>query len=384
MSFILFARHAVLSTLLSLTLIAAYSFGHGRPIHVRVVNNQLSVANGVTDPRGFVDTLFYDETEDAQLANLTLPGGVKVALTNLPGLDIVDMRPDSGLDIEILSRPDFASPSAEPRWLWHWNRAEMAVVDAPNDESLWIAAESGDMTVFQRDPPSPSTLRVANPRADELGQHMHFLRYLLDDDPRAAIGAYAFFARLTSPNYDRSDPFLIVLNNGLSSQTLIDAALVINAAAWLPGDFDRDDVLTVADLELLSNEIQHAGTNTAFDLNRDGHLNVNDVVHWVHELADTWIGDANLDGAFNSGDMVQVFQAGQYEDSVMGNSNWASGDWNADGDFTSTDLVLAFQDGGYESGPRPALLVPEPTLSAAFLLTVLAARRRRGHAKRLR
>ena len=57
-------------------------------------------------------------------------------------------------------------------------------------------------------------------------------------------------------------------------------------------------------------------------------------------------GDANGDGLFNSADMVQVFQTGEYEDDIAGNSTFAEGDWNGDGDFTSSDMVMAFQAGG--------------------------------------
>ena len=45
---------------------------------------------------------------------------------------------------------------------------------------------------------------------------------------------------------------------------------------------------------------------------------------------------------------MQIFQAGEYEDAILGNSTWADGDWNGDGEFTSQDLVAAFQEGSYE------------------------------------
>jgi hypothetical protein len=61
------------------------------------------------------------------------------------------------------------------------------------------------------------------------------------------------------------------------------------------------------------------------------------------------IGDANLDGVFDSSDFILVLQAGEYEDSIPGNSVWADGDWNRDGEFTSRDLVVAFQLGMYRS-----------------------------------
>jgi hypothetical protein len=58
-------------------------------------------------------------------------------------------------------------------------------------------------------------------------------------------------------------------------------------------------------------------------------------------------GDANGDGRFDSGDLVLVFQAGEYEDAVAHNSSFEEGDWNGDGDFGTDDLVLAFQTGNY-------------------------------------
>jgi hypothetical protein len=91
--------------------------------------------------------------------------------------------------------------------------------------------------------------------------------------------------------------------------------------------------------------------------------------NYVHDTLHTWIGDSNLDGQFNSGDLVIVFQAGQYEDTVQGNSSWVTGDWNGDKEFSSGDLVVAFQDGGFEAGPRPAAVaVPEPSALALMLI----------------
>ncbi|MCA9215413.1 MAG: tandem-95 repeat protein, partial [Planctomycetales bacterium] len=45
------------------------------------------------------------------------------------------------------------------------------------------------------------------------------------------------------------------------------------------------------------------------------------------------IGDSNYDGVFDSGDLVLVMQAGEYEDGIPNNSTWEEGDWNGDGDF---------------------------------------------------
>ena len=74
---------------------------------------------------------------------------------------------------------------------------------------------------------------------------------------------------------------------------------------------------------------------------------------YVHDVLGTWMGDSNKDGEFNSGDLVAVFTAGEYEDGVPENSSWATGDWNGDKDFDSSDLVLAFQAGTYVESTEP-------------------------------
>ena len=125
----------------------------------------------------------------------------------------------------------------------------------------------------------------------------------------------------------------------------------------------------MADIDLLRNAIQSGANETAFDISGDGLVNVDDLVSLVEspDKLNSFIGDSNLDGQFNSSDFVAVFQAGQYEDGIAGNSTWVTGDWSGDGDFSSGDLVLAFQRGGFEEGPRQAAhAVPEP--SAACLL----------------
>ena len=138
-----------------------------------------------------------------------------------------------------------------------------------------------------------------------------------------------------------------------------------------PGDFDADGDFDVDDINALTTE-SAAGTNNAdFDLNGDGAVNDADVTVWAKDIANTWIGDANVDGEFNSGDFVQVFSAGKFEEDVA--ANWADGDWNGDGRFNSGDFVAAFSDGGFEQGPRAAAnAVPEPG-SLALLLVGLAS-----------
>jgi hypothetical protein len=85
-------------------------------------------------------------------------------------------------------------------------------------------------------------------------------------------------------------------------------------------------------------------------------------------------GDANIDGVF-SGDLMHVFQVGEYEDVIPGNSTWSDGDWTNDNVFNSSDLVAAFQDGNYVNAASPT--VPEPTSWMLLLIGCAAFRMRR-------
>ena len=117
-------------------------------------------------------------------------------------------------------------------------------------------------------------------------------------------------------------------------------------------DFNQDGQVDIADVDLLCVGI-NAG-DAAFDLTGDGQANTDDLVFMIRDVLGTTRGDANLDGNFDSADLVTVFTVGEFEDDIAGNSTWADGDWNCDFDFTTSDLVVAFQDGGYISAARPA------------------------------
>jgi hypothetical protein len=147
--------------------------------------------------------------------------------------------------------------------------------------------------------------------------------------------------------------------------------LFVSSLQQYRGDFNRNG-LDVSDIDLM-NTVVRSGTNeNRFDMTGDGKVDQLDRRFWVDHIRRTYFGDANLDGVFDSGDLVSVFQAAQYEDAIPGNSTWATGDWDGDGDFTTGDLVQSFQDGGFERGPRPAFItVPEPSLSVLLGSTLL-------------
>jgi hypothetical protein len=167
----------------------------------------------------------------------------------------------------------------------------------------------------------------------------------------------------------------------IEMNVLLDYILVLPLDAEL-GDFSGNGILDGEDVEMLKRASTLSVVEPFFDLNSDQIVDSKDLEHWVQVVKGTYFGDANLDGEFNSVDLVHLFQAGEYEDGIEGNSTWATGDWNADGEFSSADLVLAFQDGGYEQGPRESLAsVPEPSgMLAAWIgafTAVVAAHRQR-------
>lgn len=146
-----------------------------------------------------------------------------------------------------------------------------------------------------------------------------------------------------------------------------------------PNDFNGDGSLGVADIDLLTQQIRSASTDLKYDVDANGKVDGTDLLTYVEgkNRLNTYIGDANLDGVFNSGDFVVVFGAGQYEDAAALNSTWATGDWNADGEFNSGDLIAAFQRGGYEAGPRTAVaVVPEANSLALAVLAAIVLQRR--------
>lgn len=118
----------------------------------------------------------------------------------------------------------------------------------------------------------------------------------------------------------------------------------------IPGDLNADGQTNAADIDLLCAAILADETvfDPRLDLNGDGQLTTADHAHLIDQILQVVVGDANLDGVFNSRDLVLIFQAGEYEDDQPRNSSWADGDWNCDGEFSSRDLVAAFQAGRYQ------------------------------------
>ncbi|MCA9215930.1 MAG: PEP-CTERM sorting domain-containing protein [Planctomycetales bacterium] len=131
------------------------------------------------------------------------------------------------------------------------------------------------------------------------------------------------------------------------------------------GDYNGNGMRDAGDLDLQAAAL--GGNDAAFDLNGDGSVDFADRQQWLEGLSNTYIGDWNFDGQFNSSDFVSVFTTAKYETGAA--ATFAEGDSNGDGVFSSSDFVVAFTGGGYEGGARAGGLqtVPEPSSIALIL-----------------
>ncbi|MEZ6120742.1 MAG: hypothetical protein R3C28_29775 [Pirellulaceae bacterium] len=132
-------------------------------------------------------------------------------------------------------------------------------------------------------------------------------------------------------------------------------------------DFNEDDQLDTRDIDELYANFGTALLNP-YDLTDDSAVDQADVDLLVYELLSSVYGDSNLDGKFDSSDLVQVFQAGEFEDAVVANSTYATGDWNGDQEFNTSDLVFVFQQGDFRNQAIP---VPEGNATSLLLMAVL-------------
>ena len=130
----------------------------------------------------------------------------------------------------------------------------------------------------------------------------------------------------------------------------------------ITADLNQDGQVNEADITRMCHLI--TTTDQAADFNGNGSVGMEDVRFFIETAMGTDVGDANLDGRFDSADFVLVFQAGEYEDQTIGNSTWSEGDWKCDGDFATEDEVFAVQAGGFSLAAQPQLPIPAAIAAA--------------------
>jgi hypothetical protein len=271
---------------------ASLAIAHGTPIVVNVVNDKLSVSGGLADTTGYAPMIFVEDDEDGDpFGEANLPGFGPSIIWQLPGFEIHGMAENSGLFLQALSRPVATVLPVEHRVLWYWAPQSQLVVAPPDENPFNIRkSTSQNITLSPTDPMAPPQLQIAVPLASEMGFHNHLVAYALSNAEPAPAGAYGFFARLTSNQYAPSDPFLVVFNNEVFDYVQMPvAALAINAAAFLPGDFNHDDRVNSADYIVWRKSI---GTSPEYALWRGNFGAV--VAGSASGLADTSSGEAAL------------------------------------------------------------------------------------------
>jgi hypothetical protein len=269
---------ACVFALTALTL-AARARAHGTPIDVEISANQLIVSGGWSDSIGFAPMIFGEDDEDGEpSATPTLPQVGPVILWQLPGLDITGMNDQSSLSIEPLPRPAKDAEATEKRLVWYWDPDSEEVTASPAPFNL-LGTGMRFTTLTSTVTNEPAPFLMADPIAGQQGFHNHGLvSFALDNEPAPPAGAYGFFARLVSDEHAASEPFLIVFNRDVDPAQVMEAGLAINAAAFLPGDYNHDDRVDAADYVVWRNT---RGSTTELIADGSGNLVVDDADYEV-------------------------------------------------------------------------------------------------------
>lgn len=289
------------------------------------------------------------------------PGGI---VTDEPFLwdDFLDSLPD----VPDLPLEDLIDQVLGGWWYWYWDQQGANIPPLSLDDSFTIYSDrtfnqTAENGVLANDIFGPD----AQPEAILIdGVFIGELSFSVDGSfsyvpPIGFLGEVEFLYRAFDGD----------LGSSITS-------VVIHVIAPIFGDIDEDQVVDDHDLDLVSAAIRSGNQDLVYDLTQDGQVNAADRLFLLHTVLQTDAGDSNLDGKFDSQDLVAVFSASQYEDGLFQNSLWSSGDWNGDGEFDSSDLITAFATGSYA-----ALAVGEagtflpPNSQQAFAASLAADRR---------
>jgi hypothetical protein len=239
---------------------AALARGHGSPIKVDAATGQLVVTGGTPDSEGFAGQIFVQAGADGDLKGIASFGDFGSAVYwDVPGFEIKNMAVDSGLYLEALARPVSGTNPVEHRVLWYWEPASGQIEDAPTEKFRIHKSNSQFIHLTPETTETPAPVLVAAPVPADMNNHNHTLLKFLLPNPPPDAGVYAFFARLSSPSYLPSDPFLVLINNEfVDDADLLEGGTAINAAASvaaLPGDYNNDHEVDAADYAVWRNNL---------------------------------------------------------------------------------------------------------------------------------
>ena len=340
------------------------------------------------NPTDTLNTLIWFENDPAE-SQFRPPRIIRESAVPISSYDVADIDSDGDGDL-IVAENDLAAFDNTVFWLKNDGtgdfdadpniiyKSELSMftgvlgddIDSDGDTDV-VTTLSSELTLLENDDgdfvankPAEFTDDLLAARLD--GETVHLAAKDLDEDgdldvlatsySSNQVGIYEFthqgFVRhaLTDTAFGvrTADPVDVDSDGNLE---ILVASTLDNRISWFAisprGDFDRDGQITADDLDALCEQIHEQTHDSRFDLDASGHVDRNDLVYLVERVFETVFGDANLDGVFNSADLVHVFQRGEFEDGIDGNSTWADGDWNCDGEFDARDFVIAFRSAGY-------------------------------------
>ena len=271
-------------------------------------------------------------------------------------VDLTNWRIRSGIDFDFAPGTTLAATSA--------------LLIVPFDPVA--PANAQRLAAFRAEYQLPAATRIVGGYAGRLSNAGENIRLLRPDEPPMEDPDFVPALLEDAVRYDDAGAWPTTADGqGHSLTRTMPAELGRDATSWSAaqptpgsvgglmniGDFNDDGVIDHADVALMCDGMR---TNAPrFDLNGDGTTDGDDLDVLIEDLLGTTAGDANLDGKFDSSDLIEVFRSGEYEDGIRGNSTWAEGDWNCDGEFNSTDIIAAFRAGSYVSAARNAALDAE-------------------------
>ncbi|MCA9217208.1 MAG: cadherin-like domain-containing protein, partial [Planctomycetales bacterium] len=309
-----------------------------QPIEFRIVGNVISDPFAV-DPEEPSDAEFVCPDVDDMFC---YPGEIQ-SEDPFIWIDFIDSLPE----IPSLTGEELRSALLGDWWSWYWrtigeNAPPLTTQDSfeiDADQVLSVPEGQGVLSNdFDPDNTAITAILVDHPQHGSVVLH--------------ANGAFDY---TPSAHFNGVDEFTYKAFDFVDSSSIQTVSITIGTGVTF-GDFDSSGAVDAADIDLLAFAIRNQ--DSAFDLNGDNRLDAEDLNFMITEIVGTTFGDANLDGVFDSGDLVEIFKHGQYEDAMPGNSGWATGDWDGDGDFTSADFLVAFKSGQYEVAASVTLRTP--------------------------
>lgn len=153
----------------------------------------------------------------------------------------------------------------------------------------------------------------------------------------------------------------------VATRNMIELLLIDQA------DFNRDEKLTVEDIDALSAAVAADDPSMKFDITKDKQVDVADINRWATDFAKVSLGDTNLDGVVNFVDFLRFSSNFGAEPAV-----WSQGNFDGDSKVGFGDF-LALQN-NFASSSKSINAVPEPGGRCALVMAMcymFSKRRRR-------